>query len=94
MMVQPSDIPDCDVLELDCEGAEDTILSELEIKPRVILVETHGSHDTPPSRVKTLLSELSYEIKSIKIAAEDRRQLCEENDIYVVTALRKCRNGV
>lgn len=40
--VAPTDLPECDVLELDCEGAEVDILREMVIRPRVILVETHG----------------------------------------------------
>lgn len=39
--VDPSDLPSCDVLELDCEGAELEILQALEFIPRVVIVEIH-----------------------------------------------------
>ena len=41
-IVAPHDLPDCDVLELDCEGAETLILENMRLFPRTILVETHG----------------------------------------------------
>jgi len=41
--VAPSELS-CDVLLLDCEGAEATICSELESWPRVTIVETHPEH--------------------------------------------------
>jgi hypothetical protein len=41
-IVSVSQLPSCDVLQLDCEGAEVDILREMTIQPRVILVETHG----------------------------------------------------
>jgi hypothetical protein len=40
-VLPPSELPPCNVLELDCEGAEVEILREMNIQPRVILVETH-----------------------------------------------------
>ena len=39
--LSPSELPECDVLELDCEGAETVILEGLKTKPRVIVVEIH-----------------------------------------------------
>jgi len=39
--ISPKDLPDCDVLELDCEGAEVDILRNIQINPRVIIVEIH-----------------------------------------------------
>jgi len=39
--VSSIDLPDCDVLELDCEGTEVEILRNIKINPRVIIVEIH-----------------------------------------------------
>lgn len=36
-----TDLPECDVLELDCEGAEVDVLRHLDIQPRVLVVEHH-----------------------------------------------------
>lgn len=40
-LYSPEDIPDCDVLELDCEGSEISILESIRIRPRVIIIELH-----------------------------------------------------
>jgi hypothetical protein len=60
--VSPGEIEDCDVLEMDCEGAEVPILREMEIEPRVIIVESHPPFDAPPKQVRSLLTERGYEI--------------------------------
>jgi soluble P-type ATPase len=63
--VAPADLPDCDVLELDCEGAERTVLEGLsatDSRPRLVAVEVHpiklgGS----PGEVLDLLDSMGYE---------------------------------
>lgn len=40
-VIDPSALPSCDVLEMDCEGAELGILKDLTVRPRCILVELH-----------------------------------------------------
>lgn len=40
-VLAPTELPACDVLELDCEGAEVDIVRDMVIDPKVILVETH-----------------------------------------------------
>src|SRR3990170_300190 len=57
-----NNIPKCDILELDCEGAEREILSKLDIEPRVIIVESHGHLGSPSSLVKSLLISKGYRI--------------------------------
>lgn len=56
-------IPDCDVLELDCEGSELEILRNLSISPRVIIVELHpykaGEHLTA---IFEAIDEAGYQI--------------------------------
>lgn len=58
--VSPADLPNCDVLVLDCEGAEIGILDDLESPPDRIIVETHPPKGAPDDRVRELLSELGY----------------------------------
>jgi hypothetical protein len=58
-----SDLPECDVLELDCEGAEYKILSEMEIRPRDLFIEIHPNHRQINDKVPELLDELGYDIR-------------------------------
>lgn len=64
----PEELPACDVLVLDCEGAETAILSNLDIAPRTIIVETHEIYDSSEEDVKMLLEDMGYEIAERKIA--------------------------
>lgn len=57
-------LPDCDILELDCEGAEREILSNLNVSPRVIIVESHGHLGSPSKLIKDQLQNLGYNITS------------------------------
>ena len=41
--ILPTNLPHCDVLELDCEGSEVSILQNLTNLPRIIIVELHPS---------------------------------------------------
>lgn len=66
-IVNPAHLPECDLLEMDCEGAEIDILASLQIRPRHIVVETHGNE----RKVRDLLSRLEYAIIS-KTPAETR----------------------
>lgn len=87
MIVSPSDLPQCDVLELDCEGTEIEILEHLTNSPRVILVETHGQYDAPTEEVVSILSDRSYSVVANVIADKDLREQCEADDIRVLTAM-------
>jgi predicted RNA methylase len=60
--VPPDQLPDCDFLELDCEGAEELILEEMTISPRVISVETHENEGVSHSNVLTLLEHKGYRV--------------------------------
>lgn len=85
--ISPRDLPACDVLELDCEGSEIDILTNLAIRPRVIIVESHGMNGAPTSDIERILREMSYDIKSIKIADDGLEDVCVTNDIYTITAV-------
>lgn len=82
-------LSDCDVLELDCEGAERQILTELAIQPRAVVVESHGMYESPTDIVATLLSEKGYNVVSTVVADERLRDYHENKDIFVLTALSK-----
>ena len=60
--VDPAEIPECDVLELDCEGAEAEIFPHLEVRPRVIILEVHAREYDNPERWRQDLDDLGYEI--------------------------------
>jgi hypothetical protein len=82
--VPPTELPRCDVLELDCEGAELMILKQLEISPRSIIVETHGFRGGSTDRVRRELERFGYEVEDQGIAEPGKKSFCEENDIRVL----------
>lgn len=86
-MIEPEELPDCDVLVLDCEGAEMSILDCIEIQPRVVIVETHGVYNAPKAEVKHLLESRGYEITDYGIAEERLADTCREEGIYVLAAV-------
>jgi hypothetical protein len=77
-----SQLPSCDVLQLDCEGAEVGILREMTIQPRVILVETHGVFGAPTNLAASVLEKRGYVVSDRGLAeprlaaltAADQRQ--------------------
>lgn len=86
-IVHAEDLPECDVLELDCEGAEIQILENMKIRPRVCLVETHGIFNSPSARVQRVLSSLGYEVKNMGVAEPDVAEYCNKRDIRVLCAV-------
>lgn len=78
--IPPESLPDCDVLELDCEGAEVDILERMEIEPEVIIVETHTFLDAPTEEVADLLRDRRYEI--VQRGVED-----EAKGVHVLTGV-------
>ena len=83
-------VPPCDVLVLDCEGAEREILQGLADapdRPRVLLVETHGLYGAPTSDVRALAEGLGYTVVRDVVAEVEKAAACERHDIRVLTAL-------
>ena len=80
------DLPRCDVLELDCEGAEMDILEGLTFRPRVILVETHGMNGAPTEAVAARLGEMGYAIHQNTIAETNLADDCLRLDVRVLHA--------
>lgn len=60
--LRPQAVSDCDILVLDCDGAEYDILASMSQPPETIIVEYHGYLQSPESRMKTLLEERGYDI--------------------------------
>lgn len=74
----------CDVLELDAEGAERAILRTLDQSsalPGVMIVESHGYLGSPTDEIRQLVIDLGYEIVSEEPEEADK-------DVVVLTALR------
>jgi hypothetical protein len=60
----PSDLTNCDVLEMDCEGSELEILTKMTIRPRVIIVEVHPWYYPENSNgILQILDDLGYSIE-------------------------------
>lgn len=79
--VEATELPACDVLEMDCEGAELEILRDLEIVPHTIVVETHACFGAPEKDVRAELDRLGYDII-------DRGEEKPEKGVIVLTAVR------
>jgi hypothetical protein len=77
------------VLELDCEGAEIDILQAMIVRPRVILVETHGLYGAPSALVTSLLEQRNYTVSPRGVAESRVQVYCEEHDIRVVLAIHE-----
>lgn len=61
--ISPAELPECDVLVTDCEGAEQRILKDLSvINPDRVVIETHGFAESPTHKVVDILQEHDYEI--------------------------------
>lgn len=63
--ISPSELEECDVIELDCEGAEMDILNGLEFSPRVAIVEAHPQFGVSEYGVRSWLENNGYEIVNI-----------------------------
>ena len=75
-LIPTRDFSECDVLVMDCEGAEIPILQNLQISPRLIIVEAHPLLNSPKEEVIKLLDKLGYEIISSDSRGESLDVLC------------------
>jgi hypothetical protein len=57
-----SDLPDRDVLLLDCEGAEKAILSESDHRADRVLVESHPNQGAPATALQSILEDSGYQV--------------------------------
>lgn len=63
--VSSTDLPACDVLVLDCEGAEKAILENLDQQPRTIIVEVHPQYGFSLEEAKNRLTDHGYRIVEV-----------------------------
>lgn len=88
-VLSPESIPNCDVLVLDCEGAEKQILEEMVNAPDVVIVETHGAFGSPTEEISDVLESNAYEVISSELAETGPlADTCVQNDIRVLTAVK------
>jgi len=85
--IPPRDLPDADVFITDCEGAELDLLTELfeedELRPRSLVIETHGFAGSSTEAVVNCLRKQDYEIIGIQQASPHGNR---EDDNQVVLA--------
>lgn len=86
--IAPTQLPECDVLEIDSEGAETEILENMSIRPRVVIVESHGMLGSPTSKVKKILKDKNYEIENVELA-ENTDKIARDADLRAITAKYK-----
>lgn len=60
-LLPPSSLPNCDVLILDCDGAEKEIIPRLEIQPRDMVIESHPRHGVDSEELLSVLKSMGYE---------------------------------
>ena len=82
-------LPECDILEMDCEGGEAVILPKLKIQPRAIIVETHGFTGATTEKVAKILNSMGYSAEDLGVAEPYLKKFCLKHDIRVLFALRK-----
>lgn len=80
--IAPGEIPECDVLDIDCEGAELEVLRGIEFEPRLLTVEAHPHLGGEPEAVETHLRKSGYEIL-------DSAPIAPDSDIVNYAAKRK-----
>lgn len=81
------DLPNCDILQLDCEGAERLILQDMKIRPKTVIVETHGMFGAPTKVIQDILTKKGYAVEKIDVAEPRIYRQCVENDIYILTGI-------
>jgi hypothetical protein len=69
--IHPGDLPECDVLEMDCEGAELDILREMVIRPDVLIIEVHPRRHSMSSA--DYMTELTEQLENKDFTIEGRR---------------------
>ena len=87
-VLPPGELPECDVLQLDCEGAERIILETMTIRPRAIVVETHGFFGAPTAQIRQKLEAIGYVTADLGIAEPRFGDMCVIRDVHVLVATR------
>jgi ribose 5-phosphate isomerase RpiB len=82
----PSELSECNMLVLDCEGAEKEIIPSMTVSPETIIVETHGFLGSGKDIVQKLLDQKGYEI--VDIGTEDSKK-----GVFIITAKNHSIDG-
>jgi hypothetical protein len=80
--IKTESLIECDVLSLDCEGAEQQILEKLTIKPSYIFVEVHTALGVDLKKFKETLIEKKYDI------ILERKMYEDDPTLYFISAKR------
>lgn len=80
--LEAADLPACETLVLDCEGAEVQILDGMEIDPATVIVEAHPMFGTPREAVEGALEDRGYEV------VESADEETDRGAVTVMTATR------
>ncbi|WP_232702136.1 FkbM family methyltransferase [Halobacterium wangiae] len=62
-IVNAEELPSCDVLVTDCEGAELDILPAMDVRPRTLVIETHPDFGAGTPELSSLLEDYGYECR-------------------------------
>jgi len=96
--IYPMDLSDCDVLELDCEGAEIEIIQNIMINPRVIIVEIHPwLFSDNPEFIMYELENKGYKIvyrsghDGVKINEKELKELLKRSNVLNPICQHRCR---
>lgn len=87
--VDIGNLPECDVMEMDCEGSEKYIIADLSIHPQHIIVETHGVYGASTDEIDTLLRQRGYDTLHLGLAEPRAEAACIKKDIRVIAAIRR-----
>jgi hypothetical protein len=77
----PETLPTCDVLQLDCDGAELEILKTLAIEPLVVIVEIYGMYGISEADIDHIMDKKGYAIAG-------KRTYDDRNGGYVKTYIQ------
>jgi hypothetical protein len=86
-VIPASELPKCDVLNLDCEGAEIQILREMKITPRALVVETHGPFGSPTAQVRAILEARGYKVEDLGAAEPRFEEEFLKGDVKVLVGI-------
>lgn len=96
--LHPEDLEPCDILFMDCEGAELKILQELKIKPKYIISELHPykyvsseKFEVKPEDFLEELRKLNYKIKNCRYSygkSEKFKEVSSYNKIVKLLYLK------
>jgi tRNA A58 N-methylase Trm61 len=78
--IPPAELPEADVVVLDCEGAEQRIIPEIADRVDRIVVETHGFLGSSTEDMRTVLEDAEYTV-TVQ-GAEDANR-----DVYILSAI-------